>query len=90
VGSFDHRVIPQLRSLEQAGISVDRQVAAPTAIETTARPVTAEIEDVQPTDDAAQIGEVRPEDLPASTDRVGAATETISVNDRRALSRSLG
>jgi DNA recombination protein RmuC len=90
VGSFDHRVIPQIRSIEQAGISVDRQVAAPTAIETTARPVTAEIEDVPPTDDAARIGEVHPDDLPASTDRLGATAEAISVDDRRALSRSLG
>jgi DNA recombination protein RmuC len=90
VGSFDHRVIPQIRSIEQAGVSVDRQVAAPAAIETTARPVTAEIEHVPPTGDAAQIGEVRPDDLPAGTDRLGAAAEAISVDDRRALSRSLG
>jgi DNA recombination protein RmuC len=48
VGSFDHRVIPQMRSIEQAGISVDRQIDAPAAIETTARPVTAEIEGASP------------------------------------------
>jgi DNA recombination protein RmuC len=41
VGSFDHRVIPQLRSIEAAGISSEREISSPAAIEPTARPVTA-------------------------------------------------
>jgi DNA recombination protein RmuC len=44
VGSFDHRVVPQLRSIEQAGISAEREIAIPTAIEPTPRPVTAQLE----------------------------------------------
>ena len=44
VGSFDHRVVPQLRSIEQAGVASEREIAAPAAIEPTARPVTARLE----------------------------------------------
>ena len=45
VGSFDHRVVPQVRRIEQAGAGSERPVKAPSAIETTARPVTAQLED---------------------------------------------
>jgi DNA recombination protein RmuC len=41
VGSFDHRVIPQVRRIEQAGASSERDVLAPGAIEITARAITA-------------------------------------------------
>ncbi len=44
VGSFDHRVIPQLRGIEAAGISPEREIAAPAAIEPSPRPVTARLE----------------------------------------------
>ena len=44
VGSFDHRVIPQLRSIEAAGISSEREISSPAPIEPTARPVTARLE----------------------------------------------
>jgi DNA recombination protein RmuC len=44
VGSFDHRVIPQLRSIEATGIASEREIAAPAPIEPTARPVTARLE----------------------------------------------
>jgi DNA recombination protein RmuC len=44
VGSFDHRVAPQVRRIEQAGASSEREVAAPPAIETAARPLTARLE----------------------------------------------
>jgi DNA recombination protein RmuC len=37
VGSFEHRVVPQVRRIEQAGATSDRDVAAPAAIEITAR-----------------------------------------------------
>ncbi len=43
VGSFDHRVIPQVRRIEQAGASSDREVLPPPAVETTARTVTARL-----------------------------------------------
>jgi DNA recombination protein RmuC len=41
VGSFDHRVIPQVRRIEQAGAASERKVMAPTAVEITARAITA-------------------------------------------------
>jgi len=43
VGSFDHRVMPQVRRIEQAGASSEREVLAPPAVETTARTVTARL-----------------------------------------------
>jgi len=44
IGSFDHNVIPQVRRIEQAGVASERQIDAPAAIETAARPVTARLE----------------------------------------------
>jgi DNA recombination protein RmuC len=44
VGSFDHNVIPQVRRIEQAGIASERQIDAPAAVETAARPITARLE----------------------------------------------
>ena len=44
VGSFDHRVIPQLRGIEATGIASEREIAAPGAIEPTPRPVTARLD----------------------------------------------
>ena len=44
VGSFDHRVVPQLRSIEQAGVASEREIPAPAAIETDRAPVTARLE----------------------------------------------
>jgi len=41
VGSFDARVVPQVRKIEQAGAASDREVAAPPGVETTARAITA-------------------------------------------------
>jgi DNA recombination protein RmuC len=43
VGSFDHRVVPQVRRIEQAGAASDREVLTPPAVETTARAVTAQL-----------------------------------------------
>jgi len=40
VGSFDHRVIPQVRRIEQAGAASERDVLAPRAVEITARALT--------------------------------------------------
>ena len=39
IGSFDHRVIPQVRRIEQAGVHSDREVLAPAATELNARTV---------------------------------------------------
>jgi len=41
VGSFDARVMPQLRRIEQAGAASDRELLAPSAVELAARTVTA-------------------------------------------------
>jgi DNA recombination protein RmuC len=37
VGSFEHKLIPQIRAIEQAGIASERQVEPPAAIESAAR-----------------------------------------------------
>jgi DNA recombination protein RmuC len=44
VGSFDHRVIPQVRRIEQAGAASDREVPTPPPVESNARTVTAQLE----------------------------------------------
>jgi DNA recombination protein RmuC len=41
IGSFEHRVIPQVRKIEQAGAASERKVLAPDAVEITARAITA-------------------------------------------------
>src|SRR5271154_538349 len=41
IGSFDHRVVPQVRKIEQAGAASERKVLAPEAVEITARAITA-------------------------------------------------
>ena len=46
VGSFDHKLVPQIRQIEQAGVASERQIDAPPAIETVARPLTARLEPV--------------------------------------------
>ncbi|HLB22249.1 MAG TPA: DNA recombination protein RmuC [Solirubrobacteraceae bacterium] len=43
VGSFDARVVPQVRRIEEAGAASDRSVRAPEAVETTARALTARL-----------------------------------------------
>jgi DNA recombination protein RmuC len=45
IGSFDHRVIPQLRRIEQAGASSEREMVLPSTVEATARTVTAQLKD---------------------------------------------
>ena len=41
VGSFDHKLVPQIRSIEQAGIAPEGRIEAPPAIETSARTLRA-------------------------------------------------
>jgi DNA recombination protein RmuC len=43
VGSFDARVVPQVRRIEEAGAASDREVTSPPAVETTARALTARL-----------------------------------------------
>ncbi len=62
VGSFDHRVMPQVRRIEQAGAASDREVSAPAALETPARRLTASAELDAPgpeTEPAEQISVAR-------------------------------
>jgi DNA recombination protein RmuC len=44
VGSFDSKVVRQVRSIERAGVAGEREIAAPPAIETAARAVTAQLD----------------------------------------------
>jgi len=44
VGSFDHRVVPQVRRIEQAGATSEREVRPPAAVESSARPLTARLQ----------------------------------------------
>jgi DNA recombination protein RmuC len=44
IGSFEHRVIPQVRKIEQAGAASERKVLAPDAVEITARAITVRLE----------------------------------------------
>ena len=59
VGSFDHRVMPQVRRIEQAGAASDREVLAPAAVELTARQITAGPESAR--EDAAPQAGAPPE-----------------------------
>jgi DNA recombination protein RmuC len=45
IGSFEHRVMPQVRKIEQAGAASERKVLAPDAVEITARAITARPQD---------------------------------------------
>jgi DNA recombination protein RmuC len=58
VGSFDARVVPQVRKIEAAGASSDRAVDAPPIAETAARAVTARLASAaeDPLDDRPQDG----------------------------------
>ncbi len=63
VGSFDHRVIPQVRKIEQAGAASERKVLAPDAVEITARAITARPE--LESEETLLIAADTPSDLPA-------------------------
>lgn len=61
VGSFEHRVIPQVRRIEQAGAASERRVAAPDAVEASARTLTAQLRnDSEPT---PALAEPRPGEI---------------------------
>jgi DNA recombination protein RmuC len=59
VGSFEHRVVPQVRRIEQAGAASEREVLAPDPVEITARAVGTRAELTASADAPAQAGEVR-------------------------------
>jgi DNA recombination protein RmuC len=63
VGSFDHRVIPQVRKIEQAGAASERNVLAPSAIEITARAITAR-PDLE-SEETLRVAADAPSELPA-------------------------
>jgi DNA recombination protein RmuC len=63
VGSFEGRVIPQVRRIEQAGAASEREVQAPAAIETGARTLTSS------TDDLPEHSDERPPALLRSAGR---------------------
>jgi DNA recombination protein RmuC len=44
VGSFDSRVVPQVRKIEEAGAASDRKIEAPPALEITARAIATQAE----------------------------------------------
>ncbi len=44
VASFDTRVVPQLRRIEQAGVASEREMPTPQAIDAAVRPITAQLE----------------------------------------------
>ena len=48
VGSFEHRVMPQVRRIEAAGAASEREVLAPEALESTARTLTVPPEPERP------------------------------------------
>ena len=54
IGSFEHRVIPQVRRIEQAGAASDREVLTPPAVEITARKITARPESAPPQEASPQ------------------------------------
>ena len=43
VGSFDHRVVPQVRRIEQAGASSEREISSPALLQGSARALTARL-----------------------------------------------
>ncbi|HTA35808.1 MAG TPA: DNA recombination protein RmuC [Solirubrobacteraceae bacterium] len=59
VGSFDARVVPQVRKIEEAGAASDREVQAPPAVETTARAVTARLSSAEPVDQGSPAAQQR-------------------------------
>jgi DNA recombination protein RmuC len=81
VGSFDTRVVPQVRRIEEAGAASDREVAAPSAVETTARSVTARLVSAEP-------GELPVEDAPHKLQPLELAPSARISAGRRAPGRS--
>jgi DNA recombination protein RmuC len=74
VGSFDHRVMPQVRRIEQAGAASDRDVVTPPAAEVSARALTAQpaSEPEEPASLRSMTDPARPEEISAARIAAGA------------------
>jgi DNA recombination protein RmuC len=68
VGSFDHRVMPQVRRIEQAGAASEREVRAPDAIEISARAITARPEPAE----ESSLAPLRAAPEPSASERLAA------------------
>jgi DNA recombination protein RmuC len=68
VGSFERGVVPQVRRIEAAGANSEREVAAPAIVETTARPIIAQLE----SDPSEQLEESSPSPVLAFPESVSA------------------
>jgi len=90
VGSFDHRVIPQVRRIEEAGASSDREVLAPAAVETTARAVTARLASAEqdPTVARPAVGDVAAAQAPQTLQALELAPDARISAGARASRRS--
>ena len=71
IGSFEHRVIPQVRRIEQAGAASEREVLAPAALEITARTITARAPSEHQRPLAFDSGDARGESARARIARAG-------------------
>jgi DNA recombination protein RmuC len=76
VGSFDGRVVPQVRRIEEAGAASDRTVQAPAPVETTARAVTARLASAEQDPPAAR---------PAAEEAQPAVAELAAADARQTL-----
>ncbi len=70
VGSFDSRVMPQVRRIEQAGAASEREVRAPDAVEITARAIAAQPQSEAP--ERPRIRSVPPQEHAAPAERLPA------------------
>ncbi len=66
VGSFDARVVPQVRRIEQAGAASGRDVQAPAGVDTTARMVTARLSVEEQPPPPRRLDEERPDSAQAA------------------------
>jgi DNA recombination protein RmuC len=75
VGSFERGVVPQVRRIEAAGANSEREVATPAIVETSARPVIAQLESDGPSDSITPRLEFEP----------GDSTEPLLASDNRSM-----
>jgi DNA recombination protein RmuC len=73
VGSFDGRVIPQLRRIEEAGAKSERELGAPALVESSPRPLTA-----QPSEEPALDAPLNGERALEREQRRAAADDSVS------------
>jgi DNA recombination protein RmuC len=69
VGSFERGVVPQVRRIEAAGANSEREVAAPAIVESTARPIIAQLE----SEPSEQLEESSPSPVLAFPESVSAS-----------------